>query len=546
MLICSLGLVSLYQDDEGAFNHVKGLLDKCIETHGNTCNWVAWPDSPFHTRGSKDVTVVMGKRGLTTAPTRLVDVGSNDGTESPRVVPGSRCLFHENPGYVALSYCNGFVPDNPPWQLTTGTKATFEEYLPLHSFPQTLRDAIEWTRRLGDRFIWIDNLCIIQDSEEDWTREALQMASIYGSATVTLVAAAGSIYGGMTDRRNPLRNSACCFDFGNDTGRNLAVYLLPSGQKSTPQKAIPTESRGWCYQEDVLSPRLVRFSLSGIQWQCRGDQVDLTRAQGLERLASYKTHQWYMLWYILIERYSNKQLSFGKDKLAAFSGIALTKVPGTGNDDYVAGICKADVWTSLLWARDNTAPFQNPGRRYSTYIAPSWSWASLDVPVLFREAKNKALNKLEPSPSHWDPRLRSITARNATFNGAGPVSEGELVVSAYAVTARTTLDQPNVFSAGRTQSLPGTLRLIGSTTHEVAGEVTYDCASEARGNEVLHCILLHVVDTSQWLDTGVTGLGIALKPWSEDSTKQEYRRVGYVEFTNRFAGMAEYRSFRIF
>jgi hypothetical protein len=33
--------------------------------------------------------------------------------------------------------------------------------------PQTLKDAVYVTRRLGIRYLWIDALCIIQDSPED-------------------------------------------------------------------------------------------------------------------------------------------------------------------------------------------------------------------------------------------------------------------------------------------------------------------------------------------------------------------------------------------
>ena len=493
---------------------------------------VAWPLAKI--QPPNNITIIAGTRGLTTAPTRLVDIGSSDGTEPPRIVPGARCLDHENPGYIALSYCNGLVPPSPPWRLTTHTKAMFEERLPLHLFPQTLQDAMEWTRRLGDRFIWIDNLCIIQDSTEDWTREAARMASIYGSATVTLVAAAGSIYGGMTDRRNPLRNSACRLNPRTEAAETATqVFLLPSGQKGLFQEAIPTESRGWCHQEDILSPRLVRFSLKNVDWQCLGDRARLSRAQGLARLDGHKAHQRYLLWYAFIECYSNKQLSFPEDKLTAFSGIAAMKTTG---GTYVAGICKDDVWAGLLWARDDLQLFKNPGHRYSEFVAPSWSWASLDVPVLFHEAKNRALGKIQYDSATWDPRLHNLAAEQTTFNSTGPVRNGILDLSAYAITARTSLVRPDVFPVNGSQQVSGRQRLFSPTTELLVGEVIYDCASEAREGEVLRCLVLHVADINHRNQTGVAALGIAL---------QAFRRIGYVQFTPIFSELAKYGRFRI-
>jgi hypothetical protein len=55
----------------------------------------------------------------------------------------------------------------------------------------TFQDAIQVARGLDIRYLWIDSLCIIQDSEEDWSRESSNMMSIYESAFMN-IAAAGS------------------------------------------------------------------------------------------------------------------------------------------------------------------------------------------------------------------------------------------------------------------------------------------------------------------------------------------------------------------
>jgi hypothetical protein len=214
---------------------------------------VIFPLSGTASQRDNIVNVVHGHHGLVVAPTRLVFVGSGDPKDPPKLVDGQECLL--NGGYLILSYCWGMTPKDAPWQLTTMTIQQFASEIPLTILPQTLHDAIMWTRKLGERYIWIDSMCILQDSTEDWQREASRMASIYGSATMTLVAASSSVYGGMTDRRNPLRNSVAGLNL-KDGSSESTVYLLPNGQPRNAPLPPPTDSRGWCYQEELLS-RLV-------------------------------------------------------------------------------------------------------------------------------------------------------------------------------------------------------------------------------------------------------------------------------------------------
>lgn len=62
----------------------------------------------------------------------------------------------------------------------------------LSHLPEIVKDAILVTREPGLRYIWIDAHCIIQDSEEDKTRELTKMAEIYSCAHVTLSAASAA------------------------------------------------------------------------------------------------------------------------------------------------------------------------------------------------------------------------------------------------------------------------------------------------------------------------------------------------------------------
>lgn len=60
------------------------------------------------------------------------------------------------------------------------------EGLSLSSLPPSFRYAAFLTRELGIRYLWIDSLCILQDSREDWVRESVQMGQVYSASYCTI------------------------------------------------------------------------------------------------------------------------------------------------------------------------------------------------------------------------------------------------------------------------------------------------------------------------------------------------------------------------
>lgn len=68
--------------------------------------------------------------------------------------------------------------------------------IPTESLPHAFLDAIDFTRSLGVRYIWIDSLCILQDSRDDWQAEALQMHKIYRNCVCNIAATGSSDNGG--------------------------------------------------------------------------------------------------------------------------------------------------------------------------------------------------------------------------------------------------------------------------------------------------------------------------------------------------------------
>jgi hypothetical protein len=87
--------------------------------------------------------------------------------------------------YLTLSHCWGSAT---PLQTTKANIGSHLHNIPLPTLPQLFRDAITLTARLGHKYLWIDSLCIIQDSTPDWDRKSSLMSSIYANSALTLAA----------------------------------------------------------------------------------------------------------------------------------------------------------------------------------------------------------------------------------------------------------------------------------------------------------------------------------------------------------------------
>lgn len=144
----------------------------------NPSLWCSWMDNCITRHETCEATKQDGN-----PPTRLVDVGSID-TQPKLVVSCGKSVE-----YVALSHCWG---GSLPLRTTT---ANFHDHLRAvcwDNLPATFQDAVKITCFMGYRYLWIDCLCIIQDSEEDWLRECALMGEIYAGASLTIAAEGSS------------------------------------------------------------------------------------------------------------------------------------------------------------------------------------------------------------------------------------------------------------------------------------------------------------------------------------------------------------------
>jgi hypothetical protein len=279
--------------------------------------------------------------------------------------------------YAALSHCWGSASF---LTLCQSNVQQFQSRIPPEALSRTIRDAIETARELGFPYIWIDTLCIVQDDASDWTREATSMAAVYGNAGVTIAASGASDgNGGLNLQRLP--HQKCRVDLSRGHESQSYVFVPLSFQTSC-LSCMPLMKRGWAFQERSLSARTLHFTTTEVFWECNQTSASETFPEGLPAeivsVRNFLTKQplTRSSWRQVVKSYSECQLTYAEDKLIAISGVA-RKIQQQTGDQYIAGMWRDGLEAQLGWC--TTEP--KPRRETTNYIAPSWSWTSLDTAV---------------------------------------------------------------------------------------------------------------------------------------------------------------------
>lgn len=338
----------------------------------------------------------------TKLPSRLVEVAP---VGSPGV-PYLRITTGLNGSYLALSYCWGA---NQPYVLTTKNLEALTGKLEVKLLPRTIKDAIEVTKTLGFKYLWVDALCIMQDSAEaaarhDMYQELATMNQVYQKAVMTIVAACvPSVMDGFIKHRPGSGHS--CFDIPCRLGPKRFFVAHIQEHSMYDDRSEPINTRAWTYQEQLLSPRSLIYASHTLQWQCRTltcnlgssyhcpipsvaprlpsvQNLRLNSPEGNQRpqqLSPDIPHPTLKHWLRIVTSYSTRKSSLPSDKLPALSALAVSYAPIFG-PHYLAGIWSRSAVQQLCWrGPDSRRFFTRPNR----YRAPSWSWAALDGPVYF-------------------------------------------------------------------------------------------------------------------------------------------------------------------
>lgn len=219
------------------------------------------------------------RRDLGVLPTRLLDLGDQS---TSRVIR----LVESNGGsgrYAALSYCWG-PPSaiNRPLKTTVKTLEKRLRGIAYAKLPAVIKDAVIVTRSLGIRYLWVDALCIIQDSAEDWAFESMKMATVYHNAVITIAASCSPESGQRFLRRRPRGHSSCSLPIRTQfmsTEGTLYLRCLSWTNSMLPSAVVhahwrqPIQFRAWTLQERLLSFRAVFFDHNQILWECPAGQA---------------------------------------------------------------------------------------------------------------------------------------------------------------------------------------------------------------------------------------------------------------------------------
>lgn len=269
---------------------------------------------------------------------------------------------------------------------TTANLSSYEQGIAASLLPSTIRDAIHVTHMLGFRWLWIDSLCIIQDSDEDKAHEIGRMHHIYRYSHLTIMAASANGVSESFLHERPLpdldpHNSVTGLPFicpprpltsvGHTEDCSAAqlqvgtVSIAPIRSNITG-RAYSDElgnmaTRAWCMQEYLMSPRTLILTPQTLVFRClstvQGVGDSFYRIHGDPRIPSSlflpptapaaepDVDVWKDLhdaWTKVIEDYTRRTASVASDKLVACAAIAeqFHRVLGS---DYLAGLWRSDA-----------------------------------------------------------------------------------------------------------------------------------------------------------------------------------------------------------
>lgn len=205
----------------------------------------------------------------TSLPTRLIDVGT---ASSPVLrLLETRSDKVENTQYIALSHPWGDPKIHPPFCTLrtddTGRGRTVENFkrkIPYGDLSATFKDAVDMTRALNVRYLWIDSICIIQGKDGDFNDESKRMEDVFSGAYCVLAASRAL---GQTDgflKPRPQRDYIT-FQRGNEK----PFYVCePIDNFSEHVLEGSLNRRGWVLQERALARRTVFFTETQTYFEC--------------------------------------------------------------------------------------------------------------------------------------------------------------------------------------------------------------------------------------------------------------------------------------
>lgn len=331
-----------------------------------------------------------------------------------------KCLVSSNTAfrYVTFSYVwgqgNKFMTMSANLELLS-TPGIFDQPDILAKIPKTIKQAIDLTRELGEKYLWVDALCIVQDGL-DKNDQLNAMSSIFANAVLTIVAADGQDaqagFRGLRDISEPRK-----------VKQRIAhllprQYLVKPSSKQVWDDSVlkPWSTRAWTFQEAIFSRRIVYFAHEGVRWSCQqarwSEESDspscLTTYGTVEqqrvnlfapRISPSKLPQLSEL-ESLINAFNCRQFTYPEDVLSAFAGVS-SELGNKFDGGLISGLPELFFDLCLLWqplrrlgpALRRTSKTENPH-----HCLPSWSWAGWITEVTWPYTWNRTGDAAAPPP----------------------------------------------------------------------------------------------------------------------------------------------------
>lgn len=316
-------------------------------------------------------------------PTRVLDLLSlPEGKIHLIVTTGTRLASN----YGTLSHCWGKAKT---LKLLSTNLDTFQDGIAVDDLPTSYKEALLVASRLDIRYLWIDSLCILQDSEDDWLCEAGMMGEVYRHSylNIALAGAAENSEASFTERHAEAIRPAYIEAHWDDQPPEGHYIIDEEFQSDLNHSKL--RSRGWVLQEVFLAPRVLYLGKSQMWYECiEGVACETypgwvpsawTNQTGSYSLQSARQEPAnHLLWDSVVEAYSSCDLTVLSDRMIAISGVANFFRQALG-DEYMAGLWKSQLPAELMWRtkRHRTTV------RTVQYRAPSWSWCSIEGDVEF-------------------------------------------------------------------------------------------------------------------------------------------------------------------
>ena len=296
--------------------------------------------------------------------------------------------------YIALSYTwGGFIPycallkNVRALQAPQGIQRVLDE----GQLPRMIEDTIKLVRDLGEHYLWVDCFCIVQDSNKSFELNTKVMDLIYGNAFFTICAADGNNpKTGLLRYNSVQRHTQHIEDCGS------GVRLMLSSPAESYIQSSAWDTRGWTFQERLLSKRCLIFADSRVFFQCRSSTMreDISGEEKTGWTIEHTHAPWQilddlntrsiLLYIRSVERYTLRELSRPEDVLSAFRGITnmIGKRLSPAQPAFVFGLPRSHFDWALLWEPQHAADVRfveekslTTSEVKSKRAFPSWSWS---------------------------------------------------------------------------------------------------------------------------------------------------------------------------